>query len=83
MIALTVRRYLRLGRAVAIGFADGWSQPIELSTSTNVEHLVDPASPEEDVFDLQDRGINLGQIARAGRKSQAWRERWWPLRGAR
>lgn len=66
-------------RAWALGVRDGWRQPLDLSTSTNVDHLNDDHL--NDVQDSQDRGINLGQLLRAGHRSQAARERWfrvWP-----
>lgn len=76
MIARAARRYLRLGCAFALGFLDGWRQPIELSTSRNVGFLM--GQEGDGVRDAQDRGVNVGQVVRAGRRSQAWREGWWP-----
>lgn len=45
-----------------LGIRDGWSQPYDLSTSTNTEHLwtVDD-SPQDSL----DAGINLGQWLRS------------------
>lgn len=56
--------------AIRVGFADGWTQPHELGTSWSVG---------EDVQELTDRAINVGQFARAGFCSEAWRERFWPF----
>ena len=67
-------------RAWALGIRDGWQQPLDLSTSANVEHLFGRKG-EDGALEAQDRGINLGQLLRAGRKSQAAREHWfrvWP-----
>lgn len=60
--------------AWVLGIRDGWAQPLDLSTSRNTDHL-------GCVQESQDRGINLGQMLRAGRRSQAWREGYrkvWP-----
>lgn len=76
----TLRRYRALAHAFAIGVRDGWEQPLELRSSRNVEFLMGATSPESDVMDVQDKGINIGQALRAGRHAQSWRERWWPFR---
>jgi hypothetical protein len=60
-------------RAWTLGIRDGWNQPIVLSTSTNVDHL-------GDVQESLDRGINLGQLLRAGHRSQAARLGYWDVR---
>lgn len=62
--------------ALALGFGDGWRQPYDLSTSTNVDHLIAPDATEDTVTEWLDRGINLGQVARAGMRSQAYVERY-------
>lgn len=63
-------------RAFMLGIRDGWSQPVGLSSSYNVDHLDDGKAA---VHEWLDRGINIGQILRAGRKSEAWQERYWPF----
>jgi hypothetical protein len=68
-------RYLR---AYLTGLADGWRSPVELVTSTNIDHLVEEGN-RWDVHEAQDHGINLGQFLRAGRRSQAHREHGFPL----
>ena len=75
-----MRAWLRVVRA---GLADGWSQPHDLTTSTNIEWLTGHSDDSPEWAQLQetlDRAINVGQIARAGRNSQAWKEGYWPLR---
>jgi hypothetical protein len=74
-------RLARRYRAWGFGIRDGWHQPLDLSTSTNVDHLAEQPGEDtdHDVLDALDRGINLGQLLRAGRKSQAWRERWFKV----
>ena len=72
---MTIRRL----RAWAYGVRDGWQQPHDLSSSRNVEHLFAKDGDEDGILSAQDRGINLGQILRAGRRSQAARERWWKV----
>jgi len=64
-------------RAFILGVRDGWNQPHDLSTSYNVDHLHRDGN---NVYEWQDRGINIGQIIRAGRQSQAWALRYWPRR---
>ena len=67
------------------GFSDGWSQPHDLSTSTNIDHLRLDGDDERSQgwIELLDRWINIGQFARAGFRSQPWREGWWPFRWRR
>lgn len=71
-------------RAFFVGLGDGWRQPRYLNTSTNVDHLAKVVRPsfedwDHSVYDYLDRGINIGQFLRAGRKSQAWQEGYWPF----
>ena len=63
-------------RVVVAGFLDGWRQPYDLSTSTNVESLVENYSWQ--LQNVLDSAINLGQLARAGRRSQTWEYGYWP-----
>lgn len=67
-------------RAFLLGIRDGWQQPHEVNYSANVEHL---DTGRRDVYEAQDAGINVGQILRAGRRSEAWRMRhiWRKARG--
>lgn len=74
MKARTVRRLLT---AWLLGVRDGWRQPYDLSSSTNVDHLDAEGATFHyvcgvDVYYALDCGINLGQILRAGRRSEAW-----------
>lgn len=55
---------------IVAGLTDGWREPYYLSTSTSV--------PDEHQ-ELLDRAINVGQLVRAGRRSQPWIENWWPV----
>lgn len=57
---------------IVAGLRDGWAEPIELSTSTSV--------PDEHQ-ELLDKAINIGQLIRAGRRSQTYCERYWPFSG--
>lgn len=50
-------------KAWALGIRDGWAQPYDLSTSTNVDHL--RHARKQDPQESQDRGINLGQWLRS------------------
>lgn len=61
------RRY-HMVVAYLLGVRDGWRQPFELSTSTNVDHL------EGAPIGAFDQGVNLGQYLRAGSASQTARE---------
>lgn len=72
---------IRRTRAFLYGFRDGWRQPFEVSVSRNVEHLDNGDLSGVTVYDWQDRGINVGQLARAGRKSETWTKRMWPVKG--
>ena len=72
--------HLRIARA---GFLDGWKEPRGLSTSTNIDSLgVNDWDWNRytDCLELLDRWINIGQIARAGFGSEAWKEGFWPFR---
>lgn len=73
-----MRRALAAVAAFAYGIRDGWRQPHHLSTSRNMDALAEFGRTDE-VYNWQDGGINIGQLARAGRKSQAYAERYWPL----
>lgn len=73
-----MRRALAAVAAVIYGIRDGWRQADYLHTSRNVEHLSEFGRTDE-VYNWQDGGINIGQLLRAGRKSQAWRENYWPV----
>lgn len=55
---------------IVAGLRDGWAEPTDLSTSTSV--------PDEHQ-ELLDKAINIGQLIRAGRRSQTYAERFWPL----
>jgi hypothetical protein len=50
-------------RAYVLGFRDGFNQPHDLSSSTNVEHLL--GDEGEAVQESLDAGINLGQWVRS------------------
>lgn len=65
-------------RCAVAGFLDGWRQPYDLSTSTNVETLIGDYSWQAQ--EVLDSAINVGQLARAGRRSQTWVEGYWPTR---
>ena len=56
---------------IRAGLRDGWTQPYDLGISHSV--------PEEHQ-ELLDKAINLGQLARAGRNSETYKERFWPLK---
>lgn len=62
--------------ALAFGIRDGWRQPHQVDWSRNVEHLADAS---DRVFNIQDLGINLGQFARAGFKSESWTQAFAPF----
>lgn len=51
-------------RAWLLGIGDGWRQPYDLSTSTNVAHL-EREDAQGDAQESLDRGINLGQWLRS------------------
>lgn len=63
-------------KAFAYGVNDGWHQPTYLSTSWNLDHL---PGTGDDLYNWQDRGINVGQFIRAGFKSEAWKLGYWPF----
>lgn len=50
-------------KAFVLGVRDGWRQPYEVNSSRNVDHL--HHDDNGNVFDNQDRGINLGQVLRS------------------
>lgn len=62
-----IRSRVMATRAFLLGVRDGWREPQELCWSRNVEHLV---APGVDVFETQDRGINVGQRLRSPRHHQ-------------
>jgi hypothetical protein len=64
---------LLAARAYLLGIRDGWEQPFSICLSANVEHL--DRHPGVDVYDWQDRGVNMGQVLRAGRRSEYWTNR--------
>lgn len=68
-------------QVLRMGFSDGWSQPYSLNYSWTVSHI--ETLSENTAQELLDRGINLGQLARAGIKSEAWREGYWPVKTLR
>jgi hypothetical protein len=68
-----VNTTLRRITAWTLGIRDGWREPTDLSTSFNVDQLDDGYGS---AHEAHDRGINLGQLLRAGRQSQAHREGW-------
>lgn len=73
-------KFLGKTRAFFYGLRDGWEQPYDVSSSRNVDHLVDVSkSTGTDAYEWLDRGINVGQALRAGRKSQSYSERYWPF----
>ena len=59
-----IRRLRRILTAWMLGIRDGWEQPHDLSTSTNVDYLLGEGHDDLTVHDALDRGINLGQILR-------------------
>lgn len=59
-------------RAFLSGVKDGFEQPLLVNSSTNLDHL--DGDGEMDLYESQDRGVNLGQFLRAGTKSEAWNE---------
>lgn len=59
-------------RTILAGLRDGWTQPHELSTSTNVDDWGAK-------YETLDRAISVGQFLRAGRRSEAWEQRYWPF----
>ena len=77
----TIQKVRSILHILRMGFSDGWSQPYDLSTSWNVSHI--ETLSEDTAQELLDRGINLGQLARAGIKSEAWKEGYWPVKTLR
>jgi hypothetical protein len=51
-------------RAWGLGVRDGWAQPHDLSTSTNIDHMLSDSLKGE-VYDSLDAGINAGQWLRS------------------
>ena len=60
-------------KAWLYGIADGWNQPYGMSTSRNVDHLDDGYGT---AAEAHDRGANLGQLIRAGHRSEAFENRY-------
>lgn len=77
-------------RAFWVGLRDGWRQPYELSTSSNMSHLVNQAvyvyGSDEWVeqawilMEAVDKGASIGQFLRAGTQAESWREGFWPFK---
>lgn len=67
----------KLALAFIYGLQDGWRQPTYLSTSRNVDHLFEGS---DRIYEALDSGINIGQLLRAGTRSQTWNEGYWPVR---
>lgn len=72
-----MRNLISHAHALILGIRDGWHQPTDLCWSTNVDHL---ETDKGDVHDTLDKGINLGQLLRAGTSSQTWEEGYWPVK---
>ena len=77
-----MRRALAKARAFLYGLRDGWEQPYVVNSSRNLDHLYDtyPGSAEDDLLDVEDRGINVGQFLRAGRRSESYEQGYWPFK---
>lgn len=69
-------------RVFLLGLKDGWMQPHELNTSTNVDHLSTTPLSGGELQNCLDWGVNWGQLLRAGKASQALQEgyRFFPRR---
>lgn len=66
-------------KAIISGIRDGWREPLALSSSENLDHLVG----EDDRWDVRnvgDWGINLGQFLHAGTRSESHIQYGFPLR---
>lgn len=61
------------------GFRDGWEQPWELVSSANIAYLTDETHDLLTMQEWLDRGANMGQSLRGGRRSQADREGFVPF----
>jgi len=74
-------RFIAKTRAFAYGLRDGWEQPYDVGSSQNLDHLYEtyPGAAEDDLLDVQDKGINVGQFLRAGRKAESFENRYWPF----
>lgn len=75
----TVRTVTAHALAFAAGFRDGYAQPYELNSTTNVEWLLHrhrvtrPIAATADLWAMQntlDRGATFGQVVRAPRTHQ-------------
>ena len=77
----TIQRLRTVLHVLRMGFIDGWAQPHSLISSWNVSHI--ETLSEDTALTVLDRGINLGQLARAGTKSEAWQEGYWPVKTLR
>jgi hypothetical protein len=73
-----MRTALALLIAFLRGIPDGWRQPYALSTSRNMDDLAEWGDTD-DAYNWGDSGINVGQLLRAGTKSEAWSENYWPV----
>lgn len=77
----TIQRLRTVLHVLRMGFTDGWAQPHSLNFSWNVSRI--ETLSENTAQELLDRGINLGQLARAGLKSETWQEGYWPVKSVR
>lgn len=77
-----MRRAIARIRAFCYGLRDGWEQPHEVNSSRNLDHLYDtyPGAAEDDLLDIEDRGINVGQFLRAGRRAESYVNGYWPFK---
>lgn len=73
-----MKALIAVTRAFLYGVRDGWDEPYHLSTSRNMDHLLELGGDDR-VYNTQDRGINVGQLVRAGRNSEAWQLNYWPV----
>ena len=74
---------MKLVRAFLYGVRDGWQQPKYLNSSRNVDHLIPEGESgygKRGVYEWLDKGINIGQLIRAGWKSEAWEQKFWPFK---
>jgi hypothetical protein len=73
---------VKIVEVVIPGIKDGWREPYDLSTSTNIDHIRDLVDDEEflDCIELLDMSINIGQLLRAGGNSQPFVNSWWPTK---
>lgn len=77
----TITRLIAKSRAFAYGLRDGWQQPYNVDSSRNLDHLYEtyPGAAEDDLLDVQDKGINVGQFLRVGSKAESFQNRYWPF----